>query len=84
MKVNIDDILYIEDMKEYIKIVTIEKTYITHKSLTSLTEELPLDRFLRIHKSYTIALDKIKSIEGNRIQINFIFHKIKTNHCNYW
>ncbi|MBW4362168.1 LytR/AlgR family response regulator transcription factor [Flavobacterium taihuense] len=69
VKINIDEILFVEGMKEYIKVVTSEKTYITHKSLTSLTEELPADRFMRIHKSYTIALNKVKSIEGNRIQI---------------
>ena len=69
VKLIIDEILFIEGMKEYIKVVTSDKTYITHKSLTSLTEELPLDQFLRIHKSYTIALNKIKFIEGNRIQI---------------
>ena len=69
MKINIDEILFIEGMKEYIKVVTPDKTYITHKSLTSQSEELPADRFMRIHKSYTIALDKVKSIEGNRIQI---------------
>jgi two-component system LytT family response regulator len=56
-------------MKEYIKIVTTDKTYITHKSLSSLTDQLPVDQFARIHKSYTIALNKIKFIEGNRIQI---------------
>jgi two-component system, LytTR family, response regulator len=70
VKINIDEILFIEGMKEYIKVVTTEKTYITHKSLTSLTDELPSDRFMRIHKSYTIALNKVKSIEGNRIQIS--------------
>lgn len=69
VKINIDEILFLEGMKEYIKVVTAEKTYITHKSLTSLTEEMPADRFMRIHKSYTIALNKVKSIEGNRIQI---------------
>jgi DNA-binding LytR/AlgR family response regulator len=69
MKINIEEILFIEGMKEYIKVVTPDKTYITHKSLTSQSEELPADRFMRIHKSYTIALDKVKSIEGNRIQI---------------
>lgn len=69
VKINIDDILFIEGMKEYIKVVTFEKTYITHKSLTAQTTELPVDRFMRIHKSYTIALNKVKSIEGNRIQI---------------
>ncbi|WP_316633836.1 LytTR family DNA-binding domain-containing protein [uncultured Flavobacterium sp.] len=69
MKINIEEILFVEGMKEYIKVVTPDKTYITHKSLTSLSEELPADRFLRIHKSYVIALNKVKSIEGNRIQI---------------
>ena len=69
MKINIDEILFIEGMKEYIKVVTPDKTYITHKSLTSLSEELPAERFLRIHKSYVIALNKVKSIEGNRVQI---------------
>lgn len=69
VKITIDEILFIEGMKEYIKVVTTDKTYITHKSLTSLSEELPADRFMRIHKSYIIAIDKVKSIEGNRIQI---------------
>ncbi|OXA85526.1 LytR/AlgR family response regulator transcription factor [Flavobacterium hercynium] len=69
MKINIEEILFVEGMKEYIKVVTPDKTYITHKSLTSLSDELPADRFLRIHKSYVIALNKVKSIEGNRIQI---------------
>ncbi|PBJ09028.1 LytTR family DNA-binding domain-containing protein [Flavobacterium sp. ACN6] len=69
MKINIEEILFVEGMKEYIKVVTPDKTYITHKSLTSLSEELPADRFVRIHKSYVIALNKVKSIEGNRVQI---------------
>lgn len=69
MKINIEEILFVEGMKEYIKIVTPDKTYITHKSLSSLSEELPAEKFLRIHKSYVIALNKVKSIEGNRIQI---------------
>ena len=69
VKINIDEIIFIEGMKEYIKVVTVDKTYITHKSLSSQSEELPSDQFMRIHKSYTIALDKVKFIEGNRIQI---------------
>jgi DNA-binding LytR/AlgR family response regulator len=69
IKINIDEILFVEGMKEYIKVVTLDKTYITHKSLTALSDELPADRFMRIHKSYLIAINKVKSIEGNRIQI---------------
>lgn len=74
IKILIEEILFIESMKEYIKVVTTDKSYITLKSLTSLTEELPIDKFIRIHKSFTIAIDKIKSIEGNRIQI--LTHKL--------
>ncbi|WP_163410358.1 LytR/AlgR family response regulator transcription factor [Flavobacterium ajazii] len=70
IKIGVEEILFVEGMKEYIKIVTPDKTYITHKSITSLSEELPNDKFLRIHKSYVIALNKVKSIEGNKIQIN--------------
>lgn len=69
VKISIDEIIFVEGMKEYIKIITKDKTYITHKSLTSIADELPSDRFMRIHKSYLIATDKVKSIEGNRIQV---------------
>ena len=70
VKIIIDEVLFIEGMKEYIKIVTADKTYITHKSLTALSEELPEDKFTRIHKSYIIAVNKVKFIEGNRIQVH--------------
>lgn len=80
MKVNIDEILFVEGMKEYIKIVTVDKTYIIHRSLTSLSEELPFDQFIRIHKSFTIAINKVKSIEGNRIQIHSYIIPIGRNY----
>ena len=80
MKINIDEILFIEGMKEYIKVVTVDKTYITHKSLSLQSEELPSEQFIRIHKSYTIALDKVKSIEGNRIQIQSYMVPIGRNY----
>ena len=74
IKILMEEILFIEGMKEYIKVVTADKSYITLKSLASLSEELPIDKFIRIHKSFIIAIDKIKSIEGNRIQI--LMHKL--------
>ena len=80
VKINIDEILFIEGMKEYIKVVTVDKTYITHKSLSLQSEELPSEQFMRIHKSYTIALDKVKSIEGNRIQIQSYMVPIGRNY----
>ena len=69
VKVKFDDILYIESLKDYIKVFTLPGSYLVHKSLTSITEELPKEKFLRIHRSYTIAIDKVKSIEGNLVEI---------------
>jgi DNA-binding LytR/AlgR family response regulator len=69
VKINYQDILYIESLKDYIKVFTSIGSYLVHKSLTSLTEELPQDKFLRIHRSYTVAINKIDSIEGNSIEI---------------
>lgn len=70
VKVKYDSILYIESLKDYIKVSTTIDNYIVHKSLTSITEELPDNNFLRIHRSYTVALDKVNYIEGNSLNIN--------------
>ncbi len=69
IKIKFNDILYIESLKDYIQIHTVIGNYLVHKSLTSITEELPKKQFLRIHRSYTIAIDKVISIEGNLVEI---------------
>ena len=68
VKINFEELLYIESLKDYIKVFTLSQTFLVHKSLTSITEELP-DNFIRIHRSYTIAIDKVKSVEGNLVEI---------------
>ncbi len=70
VKIKFNTILYIESLKDYIKVFTEVDNYLVHKSLTSITEELPSDKFLRIHRSYTIAIEKVNSLEGNLIEIN--------------
>ncbi|WP_435136310.1 LytR/AlgR family response regulator transcription factor [Formosa sp. A9] len=69
IKVNLNDILYIESLKDYIKVITTLGDYVVHKSLTAISEELPQSNFLRVHRSYTISINKIKSVEGNTIEI---------------
>lgn len=69
MKIKLNDILFIESLKDYIKVITTTGDYLVHKSMTSISEELPAENFLRIHRSFTIAINKIKSIEGNSIEI---------------
>lgn len=68
-KVNLEDILYLESLDDYVKVVTVSGHYLVHDTLKSLLEELPAGRFMRVHKSYIIANNKIVFIEGNYLRI---------------
>ncbi|MEE9349123.1 MAG: LytTR family DNA-binding domain-containing protein [Flavobacteriaceae bacterium] len=70
VKIFYKEILYIESLKDYIKVFTLTDDYLVHKSLTSITNELPTGKFIRIHRSFTIAIDKIISIEGNLVEVS--------------
>ncbi|CAM1364681.1 LytR/AlgR family response regulator transcription factor [Tenacibaculum xiamenense] len=69
-KVYLDEILVIESLKDYLKITTTTERFIIHQTLSSFTEQLPAKKFIRIHRSYTISIDKVDSIEGNSIEID--------------
>ena len=71
IKINFSEILYIEGLKDYVKIYLKDnpKPILTLMSLKKLEEELPSENFMRIHRSYIIALDKIEAIERNHIVI---------------
>jgi DNA-binding LytR/AlgR family response regulator len=69
VKVYFRDILFIEALKDYIKIVTPSKTIVTKYVLSTLEEMLPSSQFLRIHKSYIVAISKIESYNSDCIQI---------------
>lgn len=68
-KIELDEILYIEGLKDYISIFTRNERVITLQNMKKMEETLPKDQFIRVHKSYIIALDKIESIERSRISI---------------
>jgi len=69
IRINLDDILFCEGLKDYIKIHILGKTIVTQNSLKKFEEILPDDRFVRIHKSFIIPLAKIDAIQNNRIMI---------------
>lgn len=69
VKVMLDDILYIESMKDYIKVVTTKGVIITKQSISSVEEMLPEDLFLRTHRSFIVALPKIRSYTSELIEI---------------
>ena len=68
-KIELDDILFIEGMKDYLRIHTKSKKIMTLQSFNGIQQYLPGNTFLRVHNSYLVSLNKIENIERNRIKI---------------
>jgi DNA-binding LytR/AlgR family response regulator len=68
-KIDLADILYLEGLRDYVAIHTGGGKVLTQQSMKSFQEQLPGLNFIRVHKSYLVAIDKIKFIERNRIII---------------
>jgi DNA-binding LytR/AlgR family response regulator len=68
-KINYDEINYLQCFGDYIKVFTLDKCLVTHDTFKNIQEQLPGKYFLRIHKSYIVALDKIKYIDGNQLKV---------------
>jgi DNA-binding LytR/AlgR family response regulator len=69
VKVNFEDIVYIEGLKDYVIIRLIAGRVITLQTMKSLEDRLPNKRFKRIHRSFIVAMDKIIAIEGNMVEV---------------
>ena len=66
-KVNFSEIIYVEGMKDYLKVYTAEYKLITHQTMNEMEKILSPKQFIRVHKSYIVAIPYIKSIYGNSI-----------------
>jgi two-component system LytT family response regulator len=80
-KIEMEDIIYIQALGDYVTIHTATSKYTVHLSLLSLEEKLPENKFFRIHRSYIVALNKVDSVEGttasvkkNQIPIGDVYH----------
>ncbi len=71
MKIMLEDILYIEGLKDYIKIHVRNQKYpiVCRMTMKLISEKLPSDEFLRIHKSFIVSLKKIESIRNQKVKI---------------
>jgi DNA-binding LytR/AlgR family response regulator len=69
VKIFLKDIMYMEGLKDYIKIHTCNHKVVTYQSLTYFTEKLPADLFTRVHRSYIVALAHINSFSAIEINI---------------
>jgi len=68
-RIPFDSILYIEGYKEYVKIVTQQRTYITLETFKNLEVILPAPSFLRVHKSFMVAKNKVNALSGGMLKI---------------
>ena len=71
-KIFIKDIIFIESLKNYIKVKTTEREIIVYKSISSIQESLPKEKFLRVHRSYIVNLDFIDSFSPSKLDLKGI------------
>jgi DNA-binding LytR/AlgR family response regulator len=69
LKIFLDEILFVESLKDYIKIVTKEKMIVTKQSLSSIEEALPAHLFIRIHRSFIVSLHKTDSFSREVLKV---------------
>lgn len=69
IRIRFKDILLVEGMKEYVRIICKDEKFITFERMKNMETLLPSEDFMRVHKSYIVARDAVKSIEGNILDI---------------
>ncbi len=73
VKIRWDDILYVEGLKDYVTIHTRQQKVISLQRMKTMEEELPNDKFIRIHNSFIVAIDAIDSVHKDKVQIGQAF-----------
>ncbi len=69
IKIMLDDVLYFESEKDYVFIYTKKKRYLNLISLKQLEKELPADKFIRVHRSFIVAIEKVELMDGHKLII---------------
>jgi two-component system, LytTR family, response regulator len=77
--VTVSEILYVESLKDYVRVVTATQKLVVYHTLQALLEKLPEPEFIRIHKSFIVQVNKVESIEGNMVHIKNVTLPIGRN-----
>lgn len=70
IKINVNDILWIESLRDYVKVITIDNAYISKQKISFLEAMLPESKFVRAHRSFIIAIAHIKSFYAYSVEVN--------------
>ena len=80
MKINLQDILYVESLHEYIRIHLKNESFTIYHSLKSLLEILPSEQFIQIHRSFIVNFNRITVVEGNTVKVDSIELNVGKNY----
>lgn len=80
VKVLLNEVLYVESLKNYVKVVTKNKTVVTHSSISSMEQRLPMSKFLRVHRSFIIAISKVEAFDTSHFEIADTYIPIGRNY----
>lgn len=69
VRINFDDILYIESVGDYLRIKTPKSSFMVHGTIKAIDEKLPTDRFIKVHRAYIVSLSKIVDIEDTTLVV---------------
>ena len=79
-KIKIAEVQYIEGMSNYVIVHTAQKKYVTYLTSKAIEEQLPQNLFIRIHKSFLVSMNAVKTIDGNELQLENITLPISKNY----
>lgn len=80
IKVYLKDILYIESLRDYVRVKMQDKEVITYQKISYLEQKLPQHKFIRVHRSFMIAVDKVKSFSHSSVRVNTLDIPIGRNY----
>ena len=69
VKILLREVVYVESLKDYVRIVTKSRPYVTKQKISSLEHMLPESQFVRIHRSFIVALDKIEAFRADSVSV---------------
>ncbi len=67
VKLRIKDIVYVEALKDYVNMYTVDNKYIIRSTMKGIQDKLPADSFVRVHRSFIVAVDKVASIDHTKV-----------------